>query len=66
MYFFRQIPHQYRNLNRHTKEKNEEHHQKLINELIARDEFEDIATLKVSSMTFFATLLLLFCQLATS
>jgi negative regulator of genetic competence, sporulation and motility len=43
-----QIPHQYRNLNRHTKEKNEEQHQKLINELIARDEFEDIATLKVS------------------
>ena len=46
-FFFVQIPHQYRNLNRLTKEKNEEHHQKLINELIARDEFEDIATLKV-------------------
>ena len=42
-----QIPKQYQNLNRQSKEKYDEHHAKLIEELIACDDFEDIATLKV-------------------
>ena len=48
-YFFSsQIPKQYQNLNRQSKEKYDEHHAKLIEELIACDDFEDIATLKVN------------------
>ena len=42
-----QIPQQYKNLGRQSKEKYEEHHAKLINELIECDDFDDIATLKV-------------------
>jgi hypothetical protein len=42
-----QIPQQYKTLGRQSKEKYEEHHTKLINELIECDEFDDIATLKV-------------------
>ena len=45
---FLQIPKQYQNLNRQSKEKYDEHHAKLIEELIACDDFEDIATLKVN------------------
>jgi len=44
-----QIPKQYQNLNRQSKEKYDEHHAKLIEELIACDDFEDIATLKVKN-----------------
>jgi hypothetical protein len=40
------IPKQYQNLNRQSKEKYDDHHAKLIEELIACDDFEDIATLK--------------------
>jgi len=40
------IPQQYKNLGRQSKEKYEEHHAKLINELIECDDFDDIATLK--------------------
>ena len=40
------IPQQYKNLGRQAKDKYEEHHAKLINELIECDEFDDIATLK--------------------
>lgn len=40
------IPQQYKNLGRQAKDKYEEHHSKLINELIECDEFNDIATLK--------------------
>ena len=45
--FFFQIPQQYKNLGRQTKDKYDEHHAKLIHELIECDEFDDIATLKV-------------------
>ena len=44
-----QIPQQYKNLGRQSKDKYEEHHAKLIHELIECDEFDDIATLKVCS-----------------
>ena len=47
MFIILQIPKQYQNLNRQSKEKYDEHHAKLIEELIACDDFEDIATLKV-------------------
>jgi len=40
------IPQQYKNLGRQAKDKYEEHHAKLIHELIECDEFDDIATLK--------------------
>merc|ERR1711899_180957 len=38
------IPQQYKNLGRQTKDKYDEHHAKLIHELIECDEFDDIAT----------------------
>ena len=47
LFFFFQIPQQYKNLGRQTKDKYDEHHAKLIHELIECDEFDDIATLKV-------------------
>lgn len=40
------IPQQYKNLGRQSKEKYEEHHAKLIDELIKCDDFDDIATLR--------------------
>merc|ERR550532_3422139 len=40
------IPQQYKNLGRQSKDKYDEQHAKLINELIECDEFDDIATLK--------------------
>ena len=51
MFIILQIPKQYQNLNRQSKEKYDEHHAKLIEELIACDDFEDIATLKVIKMS---------------
>ena len=42
------MPQQYKNLGRQSKEKFDEFNAKLIEELIACDDFEDIATLKVS------------------
>ena len=48
--FSSQIPQQYKNLGRQSKDKYDEQHAKLIHELIECDEFDDIATLKVINM----------------
>ena len=47
-----QIPQQYKNLGRQSKDKYEEQHAKLIHELIECDEFDDIATLKVGGTNY--------------